>query len=137
MKRKLGAMLLPWVFQVIVNAQAFHSCRSKPRENFASDYRNSDLYMTADTFQWSTRGDERSKKRIVFIRHGRTYMNDFINGIHFGQPGFTDVFPDTKEYQEKYHDSPLGPRGVEQVKLLKDRLERLLRGDATAKEELL
>lgn len=92
--------------------------------------------MAPDALNWSSMDDQRTNKRIVFIRHGRTYMNDFINGIHFGQPGFTDVFPDSEVYKEKYYDSPLGPRGVEQVNLLKDRLERLSRGDVIAKEEL-
>jgi broad specificity phosphatase PhoE len=76
------------------------------------------------------------KKRIAFIRHGRTYMNDFINGIHYGQPGFTDVFPDTQEYKDKYHDSPLGPTGEQQVNLLNDRLQRLSKGDPSAATEL-
>lgn len=77
-----------------------------------------------------------NNKRIAFIRHGRTYMNDFINGIHYGQPGFTDVFPDTQEYKDKYHDSPLGPTGEQQVSLLNDRLRRLSNGDAIAATEL-
>lgn len=130
MKRKPGVILVCSTFQVIVNVQAFHVGA------LVNSYRNQQLCMTPGIHDESASGDPRRNKRIVFIRHGRTYMNDFINGIHYGQPGFTDVFPDTKEYKEKYYDSPLGPRGVEQVKLLKDRLQRLSRGDVTAKEEL-
>lgn len=88
----------------------------------------------------ATRNDSDSgpgtKKRIVFIRHGRTYMNDHINGIHYGQPGFTDVFPDTPENKEKYYDSPLGPRGVSQVQELHERVKRLINGDDIAAAEL-
>lgn len=76
------------------------------------------------------------EKRVVFIRHGRTYMNDFINGIHYGQPGFTDVFPDTQEYRQKFYDSPLGPRGVVQVDELNVRVRRLLDGDTAAAKEM-
>jgi len=75
-------------------------------------------------------------KRIIFIRHGRTYMNDYINGIHYGRPGFTDVFPDTPENRERYYDSPLSPRGVVQVDELETRVRRLMKGDMTAATEL-
>jgi hypothetical protein len=78
---------------------------------------------------------ERSKN-IVFIRHGRTYMNDFINGIHYGGPGFTDIFPDTPEYKSKYHDSPLGPTGLQQADALSERLGALIGGKEGAEEAL-
>merc|ERR1719162_319375 len=43
-----------------------------------------------------------SLKRIIFIRHGQTYMNLFIGGggISFGKPKFTDIFRDPTD-QEK------------------------------------
>ena len=63
-------------------------------------------------------------------------MNDFINGIHYGQPGFTDVFPDTQENREKYYDSPLGPRGLVQVQQLGNSVRRLRNGDESAAAEL-
>ena len=62
-----------------------------------------------------------SAKRIVFLRHGRTHMNDLINGIHYGTPGFTDIF-ESEQDQYKYHDSPLGPTGLEQVQNLNEML---------------
>jgi broad specificity phosphatase PhoE len=69
--------------------------------------------------------EDNVSKRIVFIRHGRTYMNDFINGINYGTPGFTDVFSDTPENNFKYVDSPLAPTGLNQVKALNDMLRAL------------
>lgn len=65
-----------------------------------------------------------SKKRIVFIRHGRTYMNDYINGVDYGTPGFSDVFDDPDDI-EKYSDSPLAPRGIEQATTLFQQLKAL------------
>lgn len=94
------------------------------------------MAQSADRESSSNSSENLPKKRIAFIRHGRTHMNDFINGIHFGQPGFTDVFPNTQEYRDKFYDSPLGPTGERQVDQLKERLQRLLRGDSNAAKEL-
>jgi broad specificity phosphatase PhoE len=63
-------------------------------------------------------------------------MNDFINGIHYGGPGFTDIFPDTPEYKSKYHDSPLGPTGLQQADALSERLGALIGGKEGAEEAL-
>lgn len=62
-------------------------------------------------------------KRIVFIRHGCTYMNEYLSkqGCHFGDPQFTDIFSSPKEYQ-KYRDTPLSPRGILQANSLARRL---------------
>lgn len=59
-----------------------------------------------------------SSKHIVFLRHGRTYMNDYIGGVHFGSPNFSDVFPDTPENKRMFYDSPLTAKGVEQAQAL-------------------
>jgi broad specificity phosphatase PhoE len=83
-----------------------------------------------------TNAGEHVSKRIVFIRHGRTYMNDFINGINFGTPGFTDVFPDTPENNFKYLDSPLGPTGLNQVKALNEMLRALKENESGAPKAL-
>jgi broad specificity phosphatase PhoE len=80
--------------------------------------------------------DNVNSKRIVFIRHGRTYMNDLINGIHYGRPGFTDIFPDTPEYNDKYNDSPLAPTGLGQVKALNEMLRDLVDKKPGAREAL-
>ena len=80
--------------------------------------------------------EEETVKRIVFIRHGRTYMNDFINGIHYGTPGFTDVFPDTEENNYKYKDSPLAPTGLDEVKALNELLRNLKENRPGASEAL-
>lgn len=60
-----------------------------------------------------------SLKRLVLIRHGRTFMNELIGGggIAFGQPNFTDVFHDPED-QKKYHDSPLSNVGTQQARSL-------------------
>lgn len=91
--------------------------------------------MTPVTMTSKSSSEEKTK-RIVFIRHGRTHMNDYINGIHYGGPGFTDVFPDTSESREKYYDSPLSPTGWEQVKALDFNLQRLANGDTDAATDL-
>jgi broad specificity phosphatase PhoE len=63
-----------------------------------------------------------ASKRIVWIRHGQTYMNELIGGggIAYGQPGFTDVFDE--DLLHRYRDSPLSPTGIQQAMQLKDRL---------------
>jgi len=67
-----------------------------------------------------------SLKRIIFIRHGQTYMNLFIGGggISFGEPKFTDIFRDPTD-QEKYHDSPLSEEGIRQAISLNHKLRNL------------
>lgn len=114
----------------LVTSRAFHM----DKRNTRRATRN--LGMASDITSHSDDPKTRPTKRIAFIRHGRTYMNDYINGIHYGQPGFTDVFPDTQENKDKYYDSPLGPTGEDQVQLLDNRLKRLSIGDPTAAIEL-
>ena len=65
-------------------------------------------------------------KRIVFIRHGQTYMNELIGGggISFGAPNFTDIFTTTTE-QEQYEDSPLSEIGIQQAISLNHKLRDL------------
>jgi broad specificity phosphatase PhoE len=75
------------------------------------------------------------KKRLVLIRHGRTYMNDLINGIHFGSPGFTDVFPDTQD-QNMYQDSPLAATGLKEAKKLNERVGNLVNRKEGSREAL-
>jgi broad specificity phosphatase PhoE len=75
-------------------------------------------------------------KRIVFIRHGRTYMNDYIGGLNYGTPNFSDIFPDTPEYNDKYKDSPLTPKGIDQAKNLHSMLQALDDGEVDAKKNL-
>lgn len=67
-----------------------------------------------------------SSKRIIFIRHGKTYMNELIGGggITFGQPDFTDIFHDADD-QKKYHDSPLSEVGIQQAQSLNSKLRDL------------
>lgn len=77
-----------------------------------------------------------SSKKIVLIRHGRTYMNEYIGGggVSFGQPNFTDVF--SEEEQKKYHDSPLSDVGVEQAKSLNYLLRDLKHNKASDPDAL-
>eukprot|EP00579_Thalassiosira_antarctica_P033163 CAMPEP_0202002314 /NCGR_PEP_ID=MMETSP0905-20130828/8172_1 /ASSEMBLY_ACC=CAM_ASM_000554 /TAXON_ID=420261 /ORGANISM="Thalassiosira antarctica, Strain CCMP982" /LENGTH=307 /DNA_ID=CAMNT_0048559171 /DNA_START=54 /DNA_END=977 /DNA_ORIENTATION=+ len=79
---------------------------------------------------------EAKSKRIVFIRHGRTYMNEYIGGINYGTPNFTDIFPDTSEYTDKYPDSPLSPVGHDQVKKLNSMIRDLKEGIDEAKTSM-
>ena len=61
---------------------------------------------------------EDADKKIVFVRHGCTYMNEHLGrSLSFGAPKFTDIFDD-KERDAYYMDSPLSPRGVRQAQNL-------------------
>lgn len=64
--------------------------------------------------------NEKSKtKRLVLIRHGRTFMNEYLStpGSKWGDENFTDIF--TKEENEEYYrDSPLTMLGQNQAKQL-------------------
>jgi broad specificity phosphatase PhoE len=77
----------------------------------------------------SDAADYGSTKRIVLIRHGQTYMNELIGGggISYGQPGFTDVFEESKA--DKFKDSPLSKTGIEQALKLKQELHFLRNGE--------
>jgi broad specificity phosphatase PhoE len=59
-------------------------------------------------------------KMITFIRHGCTYMNEYLGGADhgksFGAPYFTDVFDDHDPIRyEMYRDTKLSPYGIKQV----------------------
>jgi broad specificity phosphatase PhoE len=61
--------------------------------------------------------DSPSKKKIVFLRHGCTYMNEYLgDGPSFGAPNFSDVFEASQIH--KFRDSPLSERGIGQAKKL-------------------
>ena len=63
--------------------------------------------------------DEKERdKKIVFIRHGCTHMNEYLATNTFGSPGFTDSF----ENDELFRDSPLSQLGVQQAQALSSRL---------------
>lgn len=80
----------------------------------------------------TTTTKQQQQKRIIWIRHGQTYMNELIGGggVAYGQPGFTDVFADDE--LPKYKDSPLSPKGVQQALELKQRLKALNGSDEVA-----
>lgn len=61
-----------------------------------------------------------NEKRIIFVRHGRTYMNEYLSqpGCRWGDAGFTDVGLS----DDLYRDSPLSPKGMEQAKDLCQRI---------------
>ena len=67
----------------------------------------------------STPTFQRNPKTVTLLRHGCSYMNEYLggadNGSSFGSPGFTDVFS-TQAQRDKYHDSPLSSRGIQQVR---------------------
>lgn len=86
---------------------------------------NTGLYESTNNGGGDNNKEQRKKKRLVLIRHGRTYMNDLINGTHFGAPGFTDVFQDAPD-QDKYQDSPLAATGLEETKQLNERVRNLV-----------
>lgn len=56
-----------------------------------------------------------SEKRITFVRHGCTYMNEYLGRtISFGAPNFSDIFNDHAR-EEFYKDSPLSRYGIQQA----------------------
>lgn len=56
-------------------------------------------------------------KNIAFVRHGCTYMNEYLSrAVAFGAPGFSDVFESHE--LDRYLDSPLSPLGQRQAKAL-------------------
>jgi broad specificity phosphatase PhoE len=73
----------------------------------------------------ASRGSDRSKnpveKQITFVRHGCTYMNEYLGGADggtgFGLPNFTDVMQ-SPDRLAKYQDSPLSPLGRRQARNL-------------------
>jgi broad specificity phosphatase PhoE len=73
------------------------------------------------TNQKYTKGRKNLIKKVTFVRHGCTYMNEYLagkdGGKRFASHDFTDIF-DTAEQQQKYHDTPLSPFGREQAKTL-------------------
>ena len=64
-----------------------------------------------------------TNKRVVFIRHGCTHMNEYLSTCPWGSPGFTDIFPQHRIHL--YRDSPLSPRGVRQAQALAKSLGEL------------
>ena len=110
-----------------------------------SSFLDSDIISRVDRHCWMkvsmTKYDQEesnttTKKRIVFIRHGQTFMNEFIDGINYGGPNFTDIFPDTPEYRKKYYDSPLSPTGINQAQELHNKLKNLMNGKEDAAQQL-
>ena len=66
-----------------------------------------------------------TNKRIVLIRHGCTYMNEYLSkeGTRWGDPHFTDIFDDPADIA-LYRDSTLSPRGIRQAQKLCSRLAK-------------
>lgn len=60
-------------------------------------------------------------EQITFLRHGCTFMNEYLGGADggkaFGSKDFTDVFDDPKRL-DLYRDSPLSSYGRRQVQQL-------------------
>ena len=63
----------------------------------------------------STSHSKTRPKTITFIRHGRTYANEYLSKTHrWGSPTFTDSW--------SLLDSPLNPTGIDQATSLKETL---------------
>jgi broad specificity phosphatase PhoE len=95
------------------------------RQLFAYSPTPSSATTTTTTTNTNNNNDDYKGKRIVFIRHGCTYMNEYLSkpGCHFGAPQFTDVFTSSKDLQ-KYRDTLLSPRGMLQANSLARRLQQ-------------
>jgi len=61
-------------------------------------------------------------KKLILIRHGCTYMNEYLSkpGSTWGDPNFTDIFTSDHE-RAIYRDSPLSELGVAQAERLSER----------------
>jgi broad specificity phosphatase PhoE len=56
-----------------------------------------------------------TKKKIVFVRHSTTYMNEYLGrSLSFGAPHFSDAKFSNDELP-LYRDTPLSPRGIQLV----------------------
>jgi len=66
-------------------------------------------------FSSQNRPHPKKSKKVILIRHGCTYMNEYLSqpGCRWGDTGFTDVFSD--EDIKSYRDSPLSKRGEAQA----------------------
>ena len=122
---------LPW------STVAFHSppsrcgdssctCKYKSRLLGAEEESSSDSDSNTSRGQQRNQGER--KKRIVIIRHGCTYMNEYLSqpGSRWGDAGFTDIFDDDPARHDLFRDSPLSERGIRQAKRLGARLGRHL-----------
>jgi broad specificity phosphatase PhoE len=58
-------------------------------------------------------------KQIVWIRHGCTFMNEYLGRNPFGSPNFSDIFAPTDQL---YFDSKLSPLGIRQSKQMMQKL---------------
>lgn len=105
--------------------------RILPHNNLPQRYPASTAVMGAiitdgEEEEQSKRG--KTEKRIIFIRHGCSYMNEYIanDGVKFGRPGFTDIFS-PEDHEQYYQDSPLSPTGEAQAKDLADHVGKVLK----------
>lgn len=98
---------------------SYHQLYSYPEDG-------STFTSTSKSTASSSSSKKLSLKEIVLIRHGQTFMNEYIGGrgISFGEPGFTDIFQEPTD-REKYHDSPLSDVGIHQAKSLDFKLQEL------------
>lgn len=93
-----------------------HSSSSSPKMSTPNNNNNS-----------SNKNNEKRQRHITFVRHGRTYMNEYLAtpGSQWGDSEFTDIFTDllpTEEINHKYRDSILSPHGITQAKEMSKRL---------------
>ncbi|KAL7453862.1 hypothetical protein ACHAWC_007517 [Mediolabrus comicus] len=105
------------------NVSAFVTTKQKSPKLSFSLYTTSRSSSSAIYSSTTRRNDSTKNKRIVLIRHGCTYMNEYLSipGSRWGDANFTDVFTDPTELA-MYRDSPLSPRGIRQAERLSSRL---------------
>lgn len=104
-----------WVLLTIVSNMIIENifvraaCYSRSNSNSVAAFATTSTTLSAD------------QKTITFLRHGRTYMNEFLGGMdggkRFGAPGFTDIFDEERRLRY-YQDSPLSRIGRRQAQSL-------------------
>ena len=84
---------------------------------------SSDNHHNTNTINSDDKNQSIKSKRVVLIRHGCTYMNEYLSreGTRWGDPAFTDIFTNPNDVA-KYRDSPLSPRGIRQAERLSCKL---------------
>ena len=94
--------------------------KTKPRMNMINSSSNSKDSEENNTSNQTDDDLARKKKRLILIRHGKTYMNEYLakEGSQWGDENFTDV----GLADELYRDSPLSEFGIQQAKDLCDKI---------------
>ncbi len=107
-----------------------------PHSSTGKNTPSSRIYSSSTTLMLQSPDSKTQKdaKRLILIRHGRTFMNEYLAtpGSQWGDANFTDVFDGTKYHL--YRDSPLSQKGREQAQELNTYFSSTLEGQNIIKD---